>query len=141
LTYFQKYCIFEIKENTLMTLRLIGFTSEERLARSRQQQKDWQAANKEHMRQYHRKYYQEKVKGKDAEKLKARRALSKQIERGRLARGACEACGGSNAHGHHYDYTLPLDVVWLCEQCHRIYHIVEKRVSELKAAKELADLY
>jgi hypothetical protein len=37
---------------------------------------------------------------------------------------ACQVCGatGRRIHGHHQDYSKPLDVVWVCPPCHREFH-------------------
>lgn len=36
----------------------------------------------------------------------------------------CDVCGQEHhrIHGHHADYTKPLDVVWCCHQCHHDIH-------------------
>lgn len=42
---------------------------------------------------------------------------------------SCSACGRGDTpiHGHHEDYSKPLDVKWLCEPCHWRRH---KDISE-----------
>lgn len=67
----------------------------------------------------------------------ARQELRRAIERGEIIRPTqCELCGktpppmkdGRSAiQGHHHDYSLPLDVQWLCYQCHRDVTPVPKR--------------
>lgn len=35
----------------------------------------------------------------------------------------CSQCqSGENIHGHHEDYTKPLDIEWLCGDCHGLRH-------------------
>jgi predicted nucleic acid-binding Zn-ribbon protein len=52
----------------------------------------------------------------------ARWAVRRAVAAGRLHRKPCERCGGLVVHGHHDDYTKPLDVRWLCPACHRDWH-------------------
>ena len=60
---------------------------------------------------------------KNKEKTKAHAVLNYLIEKGDIERGACEICGLlKNTHGHHDDYTKPLDVNWLCRDCHGLWH-------------------
>lgn len=44
-----------------------------------------------------------------------------------LTRQPCEICGEQRSHGHHDDYTQPLQVVWLCALHHVARH---KRMRE-----------
>jgi hypothetical protein len=52
----------------------------------------------------------------------ARWQVRRAIAAGRLTRKPCETCGQLNVHGHHDDYTKPLEVRWLCTACHRDWH-------------------
>lgn len=55
-------------------------------------------------------------------KFAARAALSKAIRDGVLIRQNCIRCDNPKADGHHPDYTKPLEVIWLCSQCHAREH-------------------
>jgi len=55
-------------------------------------------------------------------KSKAHGKVAYAVKMGDLTRGACEVCGELKAHGHHDDYSKPLDVRWLCSQCHSDWH-------------------
>lgn len=54
----------------------------------------------------------------------ARRAWSSALRSGRVERpDICEVCGiVARVHGHHEDYTKPLEVRWLCPKCHKAEH-------------------
>ncbi len=84
--------------------------------------------------------YQEKVRERNPQAVKARTALSNAVRDGKVTRGTrCEHCGSSGSlHGHHHDYSRPFAVVWLCAACHRQLHalmdLVEKAMSQTEAA-------
>ena len=45
------------------------------------------------------------------------------IRRGRITNGPCSiCCSTTNIEAHHNDYAKPLDVIWLCRQCHADHH-------------------
>ena len=58
------------------------------------------------------------------DKFKARHMLAYAIQTGYVIRPTyCEGClGNCKPHGHHKDYSKPLEVVWLCIKCHRKEH-------------------
>lgn len=53
---------------------------------------------------------------------KAHTEVNKAVRKGILIRLPCEFCGDTNVHGHHKDYSKPLDVIWLCAKCHNRLH-------------------
>jgi len=55
-------------------------------------------------------------------KAKARNTVFLAIKRGDLKRHPCGVCGDIKSHGHHADYSRPLDVIWLCSQHHKDWH-------------------
>jgi len=57
-------------------------------------------------------------------KRKANESVNNAVRDGRLFKpDACESCGATGRiHGHHCDYSKPLDVMWLCPSCHKQWH-------------------
>ena len=44
------------------------------------------------------------------------------IKKGKLVREPCIRCGEKKSLAHHEDYDKPLDVMWLCQPCHKQRH-------------------
>jgi len=54
-----------------------------------------------------------------------RLAVKRALASGALVRpGSCSWCGSQRGpvHGHHEDYGRALDVIWLCNRCHKLRH-------------------
>ena len=54
----------------------------------------------------------------NSEKVKAKQIIRAKIISGQIKRLPCIRCGVPNSHGHHEDYTKPLEVMWLCAKHH-----------------------
>ena len=54
------------------------------------------------------------------EKYKAHNALNNAVRDGKIIKPLnCEICGAPGLlHAHHFDYSQPLLVIWLCPVCH-----------------------
>lgn len=61
-------------------------------------------------------------KRRHPEKIRAHHLVQRAIRRGVLVRGICTGCGDVKAQAHHEDYSKPLDVIWLCDRCHKNLH-------------------
>lgn len=44
------------------------------------------------------------------------------LRNGTLTKQPCESCGEARAQAHHHDYSMPLDVRWLCAKHHAEEH-------------------
>ena len=88
-------------------------------------------------REYDRRRYRDNVQRRQAaaarcknERLvnpleyRARYMVRNAVRDGRLDKpDCCSICRrATQLHGHHEDYTKPLDVMWLCVQCHQGRH-------------------
>ena len=66
--------------------------------------------------------------------------VMRAIRKGKLTRPLqCTSCGNGHKRalqGHHEDYSKPLDVIWLCDPCHKRYHAAVKRQRERQALNE-----
>ena len=56
------------------------------------------------------------------EKASAQGKLNTAIINGTIIRRPCEVCGAERTHGHHDDYSKPLEVRWLCAIHHKELH-------------------
>ena len=57
------------------------------------------------------------------DKQKAYRIIHKAIRKGKLSPKNCLICGGSDdIMAHHDNYRKPLEVDWLCRDCHGLWH-------------------
>jgi hypothetical protein len=93
--------------------------------------KQWVKTNREHVREYNRRYYAEHNVAMSAawqewrkanpEKHAAHNAVRRALEVGQLVKPTtCSECGGTDRiEGHHEDYSKPLEVEWLCYECHQ----------------------
>lgn len=63
-------------------------------------------------------------RAKHPEKRACRTAFWNALQAGKVKRpSTCSVCGKQCVpHGHHPDYSKPLEVVWVCHKCHCEYH-------------------
>lgn len=61
-------------------------------------------------------------RAEDRRRQKAHSAVASAIRRGDLIRMSCKRCNAEKTEAHHEDYDKPLDVVWLCNPCHKQRH-------------------
>jgi hypothetical protein len=88
--------------------------------RIRETRRRWRAKHGHKWLPYFRKYYREHKK-----QIKAKSQLTYAIKMGRAQRGDhCQMClSTGRLHGHHRDYSKPLEVIWLCAVCHKETHL------------------
>lgn len=83
-------------------------------------------ATREEVRERH--LLRSRVKNKSIE-AKARHLANVAVRLGFLIRpSVCPECGKTNfgIHAHHADYSKPLDVQWICSECHGKKHRIRR---------------
>lgn len=68
------------------------------------------------------KWHERIASPEERHKYECRWKTQRAIESGKLIRQPCEVCSSVPTDAHHDDYTKPLDVRWLCRQCHTDLH-------------------
>ena len=61
-------------------------------------------------------------RAEDSRRGAAHSAVSRAIKRGEIIRSSCIRCSNEKSLAHHEDYDKPLEVVWLCQPCHKQRH-------------------
>jgi len=101
-------------------------------ARAAARQRANYAANPEKYREIARRY-----RKRHPLKDSARKTLCLAVRRGKIARpDCCSRCAKPcRPQGHHPSHDRPLDVVWLCRDCHFIEHHPNARIDAPKQSK------
>ncbi len=83
----------------------------------------WRLRNPEKIKEYGRRAAANQRRN-EPHKVKARQLVSYAVEIGVLTRPMnCAKCNiECKPEGHHPDYSKPLDVIWLCRECHNKEH-------------------
>lgn len=58
----------------------------------------------------------------DLRRTAAHNAVARAVKKGILVPKPCERCGSEKSLAHHEDYDKKLDVMWLCQPCHKQRH-------------------
>ena len=71
----------------------------------------------------------------------AHKALNTALKAGKIIKpDRCQSCGRNDSESrlcaHHYDYSRPLDVIWLCSVCHRHSDKMRRVVESGQTVKE-----
>jgi hypothetical protein len=61
-------------------------------------------------------------RAEDTRRAKAHGAVAGAIRKGLLVFTPCIKCGEQKSLAHHEDYDKPLEVMWLCQPCHKQRH-------------------
>lgn len=75
------------------------------------------ASNVRHDAAYWEKYPERRAAG---------RAVERALNRAKIQKHPCWNCGATKVEAHHanYDVRAHLDVIWLCNSCHRAAHAI-----------------
>ena len=61
-------------------------------------------------------------RAEDVRRQKCHSAIRQAIIKGILVKVPCIRCGEIKSLAHHEDYDKPLEVMWLCQPCHKQKH-------------------
>jgi len=79
--------------------------------------KKYQELHPEKKRKYIKNY-----KDNNPERIKANQLVNNKLRYGKLTKKPCAVCGKLKVHAHHFDYSKPLEVIWLCPKHHKEIH-------------------
>ncbi len=113
--YLKKYC--EVHRERRREIERKSDNKPENVERKRIYNKKWREKNKDIVKEKE-KIIRKRNKGE----YRARDRFKYAVESGKIKRLPCEVCGDVKSHGHHIDYSQPLNVRWLCHKHHKEAH-------------------
>ncbi len=71
------------------------------------------------------------------EKYKAQTILNNALRDKKIIKpDTCSVCNcATRIYGHHEDYSKPLEVMWMCQRCHKLHHIKETIMAKTSTMK------
>ena len=72
------------------------------------------------------------------DKRAAHVAVNNAVRDGRLQPLPCFVCGSDQAEAHHPDYSLPLEVIWLCDKHHKETHKLGREIIRKERERSVA---
>lgn len=97
--------------------------TEERKARCR----DYNKKNPDKIREIKQAYLD-----RNPQKRKAHIASGNALRDGKIKKEKCIICGSFDVEKHHYDYSKPLNVIWLCDKHHKEHHKILRRIKKFE---------
>jgi hypothetical protein len=79
--------------------------------------REYYSQNKERWRDYSKKFSKKNPEIKFAHKI-----ITELKRLGLIEQQPCYVCDAPKAQAHHEDYSLPHDILWLCNSCHKQRH-------------------
>ena len=133
--FFLKTCIVCNKEKQLYKFHKKSNSTDGHQPKCKDCEKDYYVENRDELLARSR-IYSQSAKGKKTIKragdirrkrhplrISAYKKVDWAVKMGTLIKQPCEKCGSpSDIQAHHEDYNKPLDVVWLCRDCHFKLH-------------------
>ena len=112
---------FNVSKTTIFKA-LKKITPEEKRRRKRLCDKKYQKRKRANNKGYKTEEYR-KWREKNPEKYEAHKKLHTAMAAGKLKKKPCTKCGKTKGvHAHHFDYSKPLNVIWLCPEHHKEIH-------------------
>lgn len=125
--YYRAYDAKRFQEDPKVKERHLRYQKTEAgMEAMRRGKKKWVKNNREKISQITEDY-----RRNNPEKYHAHYKLGNAIKLGKIQRpDGCGYCGSTEQtpHGHHEDYSQPLNVVWCCAKCHADIHKGVKKV-------------
>jgi hypothetical protein len=95
--------------------------------------KDYRARHPDYFKNYLKKWKTnhpgystqigKKWKKNNPEKNKAYVKVWYALKTGKIKKDKCFFCNNKKVEAHHKDYKKPLEVIWLCDGCHKQVHL------------------